>query len=268
MFFPATSGQGSAKQLPRDIEVVPRKEWLRRFSKNHEPGAHHVTMLGPTGRGKTTLSKQMQKRIISPDYQVIVLHGKIMGRDHVITKMAEDNNLRIVHRWPPPLSIRKRRKAINGYILMPLDHPRESVAEENLLLQSEFRKAIHSNYTNTKRKTITDVDESHQLQETLRLKSDVEGPLMRGAPDNSVWNKVQRGRFVSYHCYDAPEDIIIFYDPDESNQKRYSEIGGVNKDQIIDITTNLQTERAADGRTISQALHIRRQGPELCIIDT
>jgi hypothetical protein len=278
MYIPEYSGRASTRprgtgRFPSDLEVKPRKIWLRDFGKDHAPGKHHITKLGPTGRGKSTLSGQMLGEVASPDYQAVVLHGKIFGRDKVILKMADERNLRIVHTWPPPPPFRHpvthRAKNINGWILIPLEHPQPTVAEENIILQREFRKAIHDNYTRTgKSPRITHVDESHQAQETLKLREDLEGPLMRGAPDNSEWNNLQRGRYVSYHCYSAPEDIIIFYDPDESNQKRYAEIGDVNKDEIIDITSNLRTETAADGRTISQALHIKRAGPAMCIVDT
>jgi hypothetical protein len=267
---PRTKGTG---RFPSDIEVVPRKIWLKRFKKTHAPGKHHITKLGPTGRGKSTLSGQMLGEVISPEYQAVVLHGKIFGRDKVILKMADERNLRIVHTWPPPPPFRHpvsgRSKAVNGWILIPLDHPRETITEENLILQREFRKAIHENYSRTnKDPRITHVDESHQAQVTLKLRDDLEGPLMRGTPDNSEWNNLQRGKWVSFHCYDAPEDLLIFYDSDESNQQRYAEIGDFNKNEIIDITSNLQTKTAKDGRTISQALHIKRAGPSMCIVDT
>jgi len=241
--------------------------WLKQWKKDHAPGKHHVTLLGPTGRGKTTLSEQMLGQVISPDYQVIVLHGKIKGRDKVIQHMAEKNNLRIVHKWPPPPSLRHRRKAVNGYILMPLEHPGEDVDQENEILRREFAKAIHENYTRTgDKRVITHIDESHQAQEDLKLRKNIEGPMMRGAPNNNVFNLVQRGRFVTYHCYNAPEDVLIFYDSDTDNQRRYSEIGDADRDEIIDITSNLRREKAADGRTISQALHMRRAGG-MCIVD-
>lgn len=276
MYIPESSVQTRTKgagRLPSDVEVVPRKEWLKRFKRDHAPGRHHVTKLGPTGRGKSTLSKEMLHEVATPDYQVVVLHGKIFGRDKVILKMAEENNLRITHTWPPPPPFKhplaERRKAINGWILIPLDKPRETVAEENLVLHREFQKAIHENYSRTgKDPRITHVDESHQAQHTLKLREDLEGPLMRGAPDNSEWNLLQRGKWVSFHCYDAPEDVLIFYDSDKANQDRYAEIGDVDKNQIIDITSNLRTKTAADGRTISQALHIKRAGPVMCIVDT
>lgn len=272
-YIPGTTGHHrtngrlrGAGRFPTGIEVMPRKQWVKDWAKSHAPGSHHVTFLGPTGRGKTTLSKDMLKAVISPDYPVIVLHGKIQGRDKVIGKMADELNLRVVHKWPPPPSVTKRRKKINGYILMPLEHSMPTVAEENEKLAQEYRKAIHENYVTTNGEVITHVDESHQAQEDLKLRGELEGPLMRGAPNNSEWNLIQRGKWVTYHVYSAPEDVLIFYDSDDSNQKRYSEIGDVSRDEIIDITSNLRRERAADGRTISQALHIRRAGG-MCIVD-
>jgi len=230
--------------------------------------------MGPTGRGKTTLCKQLLVTVISPDRKALVLHGKIKGRDPVIGQMAEDCNLRIISSYPPRPDVREtakhgRDKYRNGYILRPLDRHAENAAEENEILSREFRKGIHANYTTSSRKKrITVVDESHQAQETLKLKGDIEGPLMRGAPDNSVWNLLQRGRFVSYHCYSAPEHVIIFYDPDRTNQQRYSEIGDVDPEEIVAITSNLRTERSRDGRTISQALYMRRGDRYMCIVDT
>lgn len=248
------------------VQTVPRKEFVRDFGRNYADG-HHLTAMGPTGRGKTTLCKQLLTVVISPDRKALVLHGKIKGRDPVIGQMAEDCNLRIVSRYPPVYSPRDRNR--NGYILRPLDRHAENATEENAILASEFRKGIHANYTtSSKKKRITVIDESHQAQETLKLKGDIEGPLMRGAPDNSVWNLLQRGRFVSYHCYSAPEHVIIFYDPDRTNQQRYSEIGDVDPEEIVYLTSNLRTERSRDGRTISQALYMRRGDRYMCIVDT
>lgn len=251
-----------------ELEVVPRREFVRRFGKDYRPS--HVTKLGPTQRGKSTLSFQCLRPVISPDFQAIVLHGKIAGRDPVIPKAAEALNLRIIDRWPPPPSwrIKDRPRNVHGYILLPLTRPQDSVEAENVLLRAEFSKAAHHAYSQESTPIITHVDESHQAQETLRMKKQLEGPLMRGLPVNPEWNNIQRGRFVSYHCYDAAEHLFIFYDPDLSNQRRYSEIGGVDPHEIIDITSNLRTESVPSGGTISQALYIRRAGPYMCIVDT
>jgi energy-coupling factor transporter ATP-binding protein EcfA2 len=246
------------------VDTLSRKDFLHEFRNDYSDG-QHVTLLGPTGRGKTTLGGQMLVVVVSPERKAVILHGKIKGRDRTIPKLAEAGNFRIISAWPPGKLTGRNG---NGYILRPLDKPGETQAEENQLLHDEFQKAIRANYhTSSKKPRITVIDESHQAQHDLKLKSDIEGPLMRGAPDNACWNFVQRGRFVSYHCYDAAEHLIIFYDSDDSNQQRYAEIGDVDPHEILAITANLKRERVADGRTISQALYIRRGGG-MYIVDT
>jgi hypothetical protein len=250
------------------IEVIPRQDFAREFGKEYGSG-QHVTSLGPTGKGKTRLTSDLLLTCAKPERQAVVLHGKIKGKDHVVADMSKRLNMRDVSTWPPDRQWGDRKR--RGYILVPLDHPRGSVVEENEVLRREFAKAIHSNYASTKKDTITVVDESHQAQETLRLKSDLEGPLMRGAPQNAEWNNVQRGRFVSYHCYDAPEHLFIFHDPDRTNRQRYSEIGGVDPEYIMLITEQLKNysvKRGETGKaTISECLYIRRSGPYLAIVD-
>ena len=251
------------------VEVVPREEFTRDFGEEYASG-QHVTKLGPTQRGKSTLTAQLLIVCANPDRKALVLHGKISGRDPVMARMSKQLNMRIIKEWPP--NWRWGDGNSRGFILLPLTSGTESVAEENAILAREFRKGIHSNYQNTKRDTITVIDESHQAQETLKLRRDIEGPLMRGAPNNAVWNNVQRGRYVSYHCYDAPEHIFIFYDPDISNQKRYSEIGGVDPEYIMMITKGLKREtvKTNGGKnkaTISECLYIKRGGPELYVVD-
>ena len=250
------------------IEVISRKDFTREFGREYGSG-QHVTALGPTGKGKTVLSKQLLKATIGPKRKALVLHGKIKNKDHVVQEMEKDLNMRTVAKWPPDREWGDRKR--NGFILVPLTHAAGSVEEENQILATEFRKGIHDNYANTKSDTITLVDESHQAQETLGLKKDLEGPLMRGAPHNAEWNNVQRGRYVSYHCYDAPEHLFVFYDPDQSNRQRYSEIGGVDPHYLMAITEGLKTYTVKRGKTgkatISECLYIRRSGPQLMIVD-
>ena len=250
------------------IEVVPRQEFVQEFGQEYGSG-QHVTKLGPTQRGKSTLTKQLLKVCASPDRKALILHGKIKGRDPVIKEMSNELNMRVINEYPPNWRLGDGNR--RGFILVPLTKTTDSVDAENMVLAGQFRKGIHSNYQNTKRDTITVIDESHQAQETLKLKKDIEGPLMRGAPNAAVWNNIQRGRYVSYHCYDAPEHIFIFWDPDVSNQKRYSEIGGVDPLYILRITKGLKkktikTNVGKGKATVSECLYIARGGPQLMIV--
>lgn len=229
----------------------------------------HVSGFGPTGRGKSKLFYQQLEVVCSPDLQVYSLHGKIKGRDKVVAAAAKQCNLRIVTQLPSETrQYIDRKRGYNGYIIMPLTRAGKNAREENQVLVAAFQPAINKNYSTTKRKTITHVNEAHQTQVDLKLKGDVEAPLMRGGPDNAVWQECQRGSNLTYHTYGAPEIIEIWYDPVKQNRERYQEIGCADPDEIEYYTNNLKREKVADGRTISQCLFITRNDGPRYIVDT
>lgn len=240
------------------VPRIPREQFIKWFGKNYNV-SQRVTMLGPPGRGKSKLGTDLLKVVISPERKVVILHGKVNGRDHVIAETAEKLNLRIIHSWPPSYDYRDRKR--NGWILIPLESALDDVKQENAILTENFKGAIHDNYqTSSKRPRITFIDESHQAQTDLGLRGDIEAPMMRGRPDNSVWNLVQRGRYVSYHCYEV-EHLFIFYDSDTSNTRRYSEMGDCDPRVIREITeTQLQRRTIASGEVISDCLYMNRSG--------
>lgn len=244
------------------VIVIPRQQFVDQW--NYKPG-QHVTMLGPTRRGKTTLCFQLLDKSISTTHKCVILAGKPPGRDPTMESAPKILNLRVIEEWPPYPSLKDRKT--RGYMLRPRQHMKD-INDDNAELARQFKGAINSNYrTNSKRPRITVVDESGLVQEDLKLRKEIEAPLMRGAPDNAVWSLAQRGRFLSYHTYGAPEHIFIFYDPDRDNQRRYSDIGGVDPDQLKPILANLKREQNKEGTTISQCLYIRRSGG-MCIVDT
>ena len=248
----------------RNLPVISRKDFIKEFKSDYKSG-QHLTAIGPTQRGKSRLTKEMLKAVISPDRKAIVLIGKPPGRERTWDDdAAKELNLRIIENYPPTFSPRDRKR--NGFLLRPRHSLKDPEADE-VNLQVQFRAAIVGNYSRTGRGTITVVDEGHQVQVDLALKKICEAPLMRGAPDNAMWTLVQRGRFVSYLCYDAPEHILIFRDDDRSNQQRYSEISGVDAREVSEITRGLKTQRVTTGGTISQCLYIRRSGAEMMIVD-
>jgi hypothetical protein len=248
-----------------------RKEFIKFFAENYQPG-QHVTFLGPSGRGKTKLMGQLLRAVLirfKGKVTARVLHGKIKGRDQTIEKLSKAANLPISRTFPPSLRHRLRHRKSNGVIIRPLEHVRETPDEENKVLVGEFRRGIHSSYqTKVKRPVILVVDEAHQAQNDLGLRKECEGPLMRGRPACGVWSLVQRGRHVSYMVYDQAEWVLMFFDPNTDNQRRYAEIGGVDPRVLIALSRQLKTATVADGSTISQALCFRRSGDQLFIVDT
>jgi hypothetical protein len=251
-------------------ELLSRQDFYDKFSEDYGDG-QHLTELGPTQRGKSRMGKELLKRVISPERKMLVLCGKPPGRERTWDKdAADDLNLIHLEQWPPNPYQKWRGRDHNGWLLQPKLKLQDPTEDEEIL-QRNFRPAIMANHRSNA-KTITVVDEGYQVHVDLKLKKHCEASLMRGAPDDSVWTFVQRGRYVSYLCYDAPEHVLIFRDDDRANQQRYSEIGGVDSRYLSAIVTNLRTERVKSGptstATISQAVYFRRSGSEIYIIDT
>ena len=191
-----------------------------------------------------------------------------MGRDPVVMSVAKRYRLRMVPALPSMARQKlDRKRKYNGYLIVPLEKPGNPV-EENVALHDAFQEAISQNYRTTGRNTITHINEAHQVQQELKLREDVEAPLMRGGPDNAVWQEAQRGRYLTYHTYSAPEHIFVFLDPDSDKRKRYSDFGCADPKEVFDITSNLRTQRVRDGRTISECLYIRRGSGDMYVVGT
>jgi GTPase SAR1 family protein len=254
------------------LRTVPREEFVEQFTKDYTPS--HVTLIGPTRRGKTTLCFQLLHGILARHHKdhwtAVILHGKIKKRDATMKAYARKSNYRITKSWPPGPSPRPKhwRRNVHGYILLPLGNDKMSAAEEEKTLKAEFSRAIRSNYHSTRNVKITVIDERAQADKDLKLTKDLDAPLQRGLPHNPEWNNIQRGAWCSYHCYDAPEHVFLFFDDDDSNVERYSEFGIGDPRGIKEILKNLKTKKAEDGGTISQCLYMRRSDRYMCIVDT
>jgi hypothetical protein len=262
-----TRGYQSTNNPQLVAERVPRREFVRAFGEDYVPG-QHVSLFGPTGRGKSRLCFQLLGEVIAPDHPVYSLHGKVKGRDPVVMSVAKKYHLRMVPELPSKArqNLDTRRK-YNGYLIMPIESP-TTPAEETAKLHKAFEHAISQNYRTVSHNTITHINEAHQVQAELKLKEDVEAPLMRGGPDNAVWQEAQRGRYLSYHTYSAPEHIFVFLDPDADNRKRYSDFGVMDPRELYYLSTNLRTQRVRDGRTISECLYIRRGSGDVYVVGT
>jgi hypothetical protein len=265
------SSRDESRQEAENIPVIPREAFVEDFGKRYTPA--HVTFIGPTQRGKTTLCFQLLHEVMrnNPKWKVVFLHGKIKGRDHTIDEWAKKSNYRIVRRYPPGLAVRPKhwKRNVKGYILRPLKKDDISAREEEKLLQTEFAKGIRSNYHYTgKQVKITVVDERAQADKDLKLTTDLDAPLQRGLPHNPEWNSIQRGKWVSYHTFDAPEHVFIYLSDDSSNTERYSELGFGDPAVIESALQALKPKKVKTGGTISQCLYMRRSDRYMCIVDT
>ena len=238
--------------------TIPRDSFLREYF-TYKPG-EHLTLLGPTQSGKTTLASQLLKVTTYPKLPGVVLVMK--PRDAVVSAMAESLDYQIVRDWPPPVHTRHRVKTRGrvevqkppGYMVWPkhtFDPDRDDAH-----LAAVFRRTIRSNYA--KGDAVLFCDEIYGLSKELGLERDLNAVWSRGsAMGCGLWASSQRPYGIPQWAYTSPEHIFLAKDPDKRDRDRYGEIGGVDPDLVKDITMTLPKYHW---------LYIHRSGPEMCIV--
>jgi hypothetical protein len=253
------------------VERMSRGQYHDMFASDYK--WQHKTSIGPTQRGKTTETMESLDRVITSDKTAVILAAKPAHRDPVMNKAAEKLHLRRIEEWPPPNSRWwEKQRGYRGYVLQPKQamKPNMTIDEyraNNENVRRNFQRAMLDCYA-SKHKVILVCDEAHKICNNYKLKDEYEASLMSGQPDVAEWSNIQRGRYMSYLAYDAPEYILFYQEPDRANTRRYAEmVGGVNRDQVADIVEGLQTYEIKSGQTISEILVVRRSGPRLIIVD-
>jgi hypothetical protein len=232
-----------------DVPIYDRHVFLTEYW-DYEPG-QHVTIIGPNGRGKTTLGFQLLGMSVTKEMQAFVLISK--PRDSTVDTWEKRLRFKTIEEFPPPYNFRKPR----GYMLRPYQSLRDLDAD-NARLRTQFKKCMMSCYASQK-PTIVFADEVQELQTTLKLKAECEAYWKRGRSlDSGLWALAQRSAYNSQDMYNAPEHLVLFSDPDKRNRQRFGEIGGVDSDLVMEITEHLDP---------FQALYIKRTGSHMCIIN-
>lgn len=212
----------------------------------------HVTILGPTDCGKTTLGYQLLQRTAHPKLPALVVCMK--PRDRTVAEWNRKLGFRRVRSWPPmPRPWEPRPRA--GYTLWPkhsFDPDRD-----NPMLYREFRRAILDSYKRGNR--ILFGDEVYGLSTELGLTKELVTVWSRGrSMGTGLWAASQKPTHIPLWAYSQASHLFLYNDPDKRARDRFSEIGGVDPRLVADAVTGLKKH---------QALYIRRAGPAICVVD-
>ncbi len=236
------------RALPR-VETFPRDEFLAerwRYS-----AGEHVSFLGPTQSGKTTLAFQLLGESAHPKLPAEVLVMK--PKDPTVTRWAKSLQFRRVKSWPPVPSPLSPRPA--GYVLWP--KPTFDFHRDNATLQREFAKCLQESYRKGNR--IIFGDEVWGLTNELGLTTELVALWSRGASMGAgLWAATQRPSHVPLWMYSQAHHLFLSYEPDARARDRFAEIGGLDPQLVKATVMGLQKY---------QWLYIRRDGPALCIVD-
>jgi hypothetical protein len=226
-----------------DRETFLSSRWAYRAGE-------HVSFLGPTQSGKTTLAYQLLQRTTGPRLPGVALVMK--PRDKTVTEWNRTLGYRRVRSWPPLPALYDKPP---GYTLWPkhsFDFDRD-----NQMLAEEFHNAIRDCYKKGDR--VLFADEVLGLVKELGLERDLTAVWTRGASMGcGLWAATQRPSHVPLHMYSQAHHLFASYDPDKRSRDRLAEIGGIDPELVKSTVLDLKRY---------QWLYIRRDGPKLCVID-
>lgn len=209
----------------------------------------HVTFLGPTGSGKTTLAFQLLQRTARPSLPGIVLAMK--PRDATVKAWTKALEFRTVQSWPPLWDAIHKPP---GYTVWP-KHSFDPDRDDRHLYEV-FRKAILDSYKRGNR--ILFADEIYGLCAELRLEREAITVWSRGrSMGTGLWSGTQRPAQIPLWAYGQAEHLFLHNDPDKRARERYDEIGGIDPGFVRAAVMQLAKH---------EWFYIRRDGPKFCIV--
>jgi hypothetical protein len=236
------------REIPSTVQFTRDEFLAERW--DYRPG-EHVTILGPTGSGKTHLAYQLLDATASRDLPAVVMVMK--PRDRTVSAWSKRIGLRRVHGWPPvPNPVMGGRRA--GWTVWPA-HTFDP-DKDDPMLHGVFRAAILDSYKRGQR--ILFADEAAGLSVELDLDRELKTVWMRGrSMETGLWAASQRPVEIPLLAYSMAHHLFLAADPDYRTRQRYAEIGGIDPEIVHTLTRDLPEHHF---------LYIRRRGQRRAVI--
>lgn len=238
---------------PLPVARFTREEFIAtRF--DYKSG-QHVSLLGSTGNGKTTLAFQLLDAVATEKVPAIVLGMK--PKDATLDKFRKTTGFRKVRTWPPPMSLWQPTKP-RGYILWPRTTHNPDVDEAHHA--NEFHRCILDSYKRGNR--ILFADEAYSLDDELGLGRDLITVWTKGRSMGcGLWAATQKPTHVPLWMYSQASHLFLSYDNDKRARDRYRDISGSPDPAVI--------ERALWSLGEFEWLYVRPNGrrTQMCIVE-
>lgn len=200
---------------------VPWEWFVRRLDWKQ---GEHVSLIGPTGQGKTTLLMNL-----IPRRQFVVVFAT-KPKDPTMSRL-EQNGFVKLRRW------QNKRSALDTPRRILWPNARQLGA--TTLQREVFRDAFDKIYIEGGWTVV--IDELWFIDNMLGLEQEVKMFLLQGRSLGiSLVSGTQRPAFVPVEIYDQSTHLFFWRDNDEKNLRRISEINSPNKRLITALVQNLE----------------------------
>lgn len=211
----------------KTVGVIPKVGYGRFLKDLHWLQGQHITEIGPTGYGKTTLAVDLLTR---RDY---VMAFGTKKRDDTLDKLIKQRGYRRVNNFGQ-ITPEDRR-----VVLWPNIAAMESADEITDLQREVFREALFAAFRQGG--WCVYADELRYITGRLNLKSEMELLWEQGrSSDVSVVAGYQRPRNIPLLAYDQPEHLIFFKETDYENLDRMAQVvSWIDRKLLIRTITHL-----------------------------
>lgn len=172
----------------------------------------HVTAIGPTGAGKTTLTNNLLPR---RDYVIFAATKK---KDKTVDWLKKHQSFREVKR------IDQLHPEVGRRFIYKPDFPAWGAARLKDYHADFFRQLLM--YVFRSGGWTLDLDEIRYLTEFLRLREEYELVMLQGRSLGiTVISKTQRPKMIPLVAYDQATHLFLWRDNDQENLKRLASLG-------------------------------------------
>lgn len=228
------------------LHPVPFTPWARFFAGFDWRQGEHVTVIGPTGTGKTTVIRAILPKRYDAHGAVTVLATK--SHDENLEQWARSDRLARVEEWPPRAPFWKRPGDIehpDGHVTR-WDHrvmlwPKPQgvpLGELDDHIARTHREAMTAMYW---QRNWTIVGEELYELSQLGLDRELTRIWTQGRSAGlSLVGATQRPVKIPLHAYSQASHLFMFGDNDEVNLRRLQGIGGMSGNTLREAVQSLR----------------------------
>jgi hypothetical protein len=218
------------------IHGIPVVDYTEFWDNFHWEQSKHITIIGATGCGKTTLETDL---IQERDYVIFLGTKEIDDTQAELGPLGfrmahnpSDISLDISHKWV--MHPGKKRK-------------NESASEERVRLRNYYREILTYCFTSTAWAVI--IDEGRFICDFLGLKDEVQRLYLQGrSQHNSVVMGTQRPAWVPVESFDQATHLFFFKDNDRRNIDRIAELAGLDRRAVSRAVPRLESTENEGGQ--------------------